>query len=56
MIFRDYRVAEAPPSFQAGWSDFMFFFFSLSVLLINIQAHSKAQIPSRLDYVDANAR
>jgi hypothetical protein len=25
-IFRDYGVAEAPPGFQAGWSDCMFFF------------------------------
>jgi hypothetical protein len=31
-IFRDYGVAEeAPPGFQAGWSDCMYFFFSLSV-------------------------
>jgi hypothetical protein len=30
-IFRDYGVAEAPPGFQAGWSDCMYFslFFSL---------------------------
>jgi hypothetical protein len=26
-IFRDFGVAEAPPGFQAGWSDFMYFFF-----------------------------
>jgi hypothetical protein len=32
-IFRDYGVAEAPPGFQAGWSDCMFFFFSLSAHL-----------------------
>jgi hypothetical protein len=25
-IFRDYGVAEAPPDFQAGWSDCMYFF------------------------------
>jgi hypothetical protein len=25
-IFRDYGVAEAPPGFQAGWSDCMYFF------------------------------
>jgi hypothetical protein len=27
-IFRDFGVAEAPPGFQAGWSDCMHFFFS----------------------------
>jgi hypothetical protein len=25
-ILRDYGVAEAPPGFQAGWSDCMYFF------------------------------
>jgi hypothetical protein len=30
-IIRDCGVAEAPPGFQAGWSDYMYFFFSLSV-------------------------
>jgi hypothetical protein len=31
--FRDYGVAEAPPGFQAGWSDCMYFFlFSLTYL------------------------
>jgi hypothetical protein len=25
-FFRDYGVAEASPDFQAGWSDYMFFF------------------------------
>jgi hypothetical protein len=29
-IFRDFGVAEAPPGFQAGWSDCMHF-FSLSL-------------------------
>jgi hypothetical protein len=31
--FRDYDVAEAPPGFQAGWSDcvYLFIFLSLSV-------------------------
>jgi hypothetical protein len=29
-IFRDFGVAEAPPSYQAGWSDCKYF-FSLSV-------------------------
>jgi hypothetical protein len=26
--FRDYDVAEAPPGFQASWSDCMYFFLS----------------------------
>jgi hypothetical protein len=30
-IFRDFGVAEAPPGFQAGLSDCMYFFLSLSV-------------------------
>jgi hypothetical protein len=30
-IFREYGLAEAPPGFQAGWSDCMYFSFSLSV-------------------------
>jgi hypothetical protein len=30
-IFRDYGVAEAPPVFQAGWSDCIYI-FSFSVL------------------------
>jgi hypothetical protein len=30
-VFRDYGVAEAPPGFQADWSDVMYFFLSLSV-------------------------
>jgi hypothetical protein len=29
-FFRDFGVAEAPPGFQAGWSDCMYF-FSLSL-------------------------
>jgi hypothetical protein len=35
-IFRDYGVAEAPPGFQAGWSDCMYFFllFLFTCLLI----------------------
>jgi hypothetical protein len=32
-IFRDYGVAEAPPGFQAVWSDCMYF-FSLSLLIL----------------------
>jgi hypothetical protein len=32
-IFRDFGVAEAPPGFQAGWSDCMYFFLSLSAHL-----------------------
>jgi hypothetical protein len=27
-FFCDYGVAEAPPGFQAGWSDCMYFFLS----------------------------
>jgi hypothetical protein len=30
-IFRGYGVAEAPPGFQAGWSDCMYFSLSLSL-------------------------
>jgi hypothetical protein len=29
-IFRGFGVAEAPPGFQAGWSDCMYFSLSLS--------------------------
>jgi hypothetical protein len=32
-FFRDFGVAEAPPDFQAGWSDCMHF-FSLSLLIL----------------------
>jgi hypothetical protein len=32
-IFRDFGAAEAPPGFQAGWSDCMCFFLSLSAHL-----------------------
>jgi hypothetical protein len=35
-IFRDYGVAEAPPGFQAGWSDCMYFF---SLFLFMFFAH-----------------
>jgi hypothetical protein len=28
--FRDFGVAEAPPGFQAGWSDCMYFVISFS--------------------------
>jgi hypothetical protein len=28
-IFRDYGLAEAPPGFQAGWSDCVYFFLFL---------------------------
>jgi hypothetical protein len=31
-IFRDFGVAAAPPGFQAGWSDCIYF-FSLSLLI-----------------------
>jgi hypothetical protein len=30
-VFRGYGVAEASPGFQAGWSDCLFIFLSLSV-------------------------
>jgi hypothetical protein len=33
-IFSGYGVADAPPSFQAGWSDCMFFFFSLFLFIL----------------------
>jgi hypothetical protein len=32
-IRRDYGVAEAPPGFQAGWSDCMYFFLSFLFIL-----------------------
>jgi hypothetical protein len=35
-IFRDYGVAEAPPGFQAGWSDCIYFF---SLFLFILFAH-----------------
>jgi hypothetical protein len=39
-IFRDFGVAEAPPGFQAGWSDCMYFFsLSLSLSLLILPAH-----------------
>jgi hypothetical protein len=39
-IFSDFYVAEAPPGFQAGWSDCMYFFFSLSLLIfLSLSAH-----------------
>jgi hypothetical protein len=34
-FFSDYVVAQAPPGFQAGWSDFMFFFFFSLFVPIN---------------------
>jgi hypothetical protein len=36
--FRDYGLAEAPPGFQAGWSDCMFFFL-FSLFLFILPAH-----------------
>jgi hypothetical protein len=36
-IFRDCRVAEAPPGFQAGWSDYMHF-FSLFLFILFAQS------------------
>jgi hypothetical protein len=35
-IFRDYGVAEAPPGFQAGWSDGMHFFLSFCSFCLHI--------------------
>jgi hypothetical protein len=35
-IFRNFGVAEAPPGFQAGWSDCMYFF---SLFLFILFAH-----------------
>jgi hypothetical protein len=33
-IFLDDGLAKAPPGFQAGWSDCMYFFLSLSVRFV----------------------
>jgi hypothetical protein len=33
-IFRDEGVAEAPPGFQAGWSDCVYVFFSLFLFIL----------------------
>jgi hypothetical protein len=35
-IFRDYGVAEAPPGFQAGWSDCMYFSLFLFILFAHL--------------------
>jgi hypothetical protein len=37
-IFRNYGVAEAPPGFQAGWSDSMYF-FSLFLFILFAYLH-----------------
>jgi hypothetical protein len=42
-IFRDYGVAEAPPGFQAGWSDCVYFFLSLSVRFVCSSGVNAAQ-------------
>jgi hypothetical protein len=40
-LFRDYREAEAPPGFQAGWSGWLYyFFFSLSVHFVSSSGFS----------------
>jgi hypothetical protein len=39
--FRDYGVAEAPPGFQAGWSDCMYFF---SLFLFTLFAHLERRL------------
>jgi hypothetical protein len=41
-IFRDCGVAEAPPGFQAGWSDCMYFF---SLFLFILFAHLEIMQP-----------
>jgi hypothetical protein len=41
-IFRDYGVAEAPPGFQAGWSDCIYF-LSLSVHFVCSSGVNAAQ-------------
>jgi hypothetical protein len=41
-ISRDDGVAEAPPGFQAGWSDCMYFF---SLLLFILFAHLELMQP-----------
>jgi hypothetical protein len=43
-IFRDYGVAEAPPGFQAGWSDCIYLFISLSVHFVCSSGDNAAQI------------
>jgi hypothetical protein len=42
-IFRDFGLAKAPPGFQAGWSDCMHFFLSLSVHFVKFNAIQKYQ-------------
>jgi hypothetical protein len=42
-IFRSCGVAEAPPGFQAGWSDSMYFFLSLSVHFVCSSGVNAAQ-------------
>jgi hypothetical protein len=39
-IFRDYGVAEAPPGFQAGWSDCMY--FSSRPIVLNVLSTAQA--------------
>jgi hypothetical protein len=54
-IFRDYGVAEAPPGFQAGWSNCMYFF---SLFLFILFAHLEAlqQLGKGLDSSLTKAR
>jgi hypothetical protein len=41
-FFRDYGVAEAPPGFQTGWSDCIYFFsFFLFILFAHLGFPSK---------------
>jgi hypothetical protein len=48
-IFRDFGVAEAPPGFQAGWSDCMYDFFSLSLSLLIFPAHKPGRTRTRAE-------
>jgi hypothetical protein len=36
-FFRDYGVAEAPPGFQAGWSDCMYFSLFLFISFAHLE-------------------
>jgi hypothetical protein len=41
-IFRDFGVAEAPPGFQAGWSDCMYFSLSLFLFIFVCSSEDNA--------------
>jgi hypothetical protein len=42
-IFHDYGVAEAPPGFQAGWSDCMYFFSLFMFIFVCSSGLNSAQ-------------